>query len=161
MSKSKTKTRRTTPTPTAPFRYGNTALFEKVKRALRRDAAHYDQNHFCGTAMCIAGHAVCQAGVPMVYQGRAVTGQDIIERNIRMAEVLMEDSANSRTYQSIPFPLAACRLLGLGSIINHSLFSSTDRWPADFRRAYGRARSPLGRAKVGIARIEHYQRTGE
>ena len=86
----------------------------------------------CGTACCIAGAAV------IVNSGK--TPAPMLEKRGFMVE------SN------------AGKILGLTYAQKDRLFF-VNSWPSRFKRAYRRAATPLGRARAGVRRIEHFIKT--
>ena len=128
----------------------NRAIVEKALRAMLRwpktvDMALYvshdptvrsTQPHpYCGTTACIAGHIVL-----------AATG--------------------SRLRPGASYRTAATKILGLkdftdeDSLTGDSLFHA-ERWPNNYRSRYWAARGPKTRAKIAVARVRHWLKTGE
>lgn len=87
----------------------------------------------CGTACCIAGAAV------------------ILDRKIDPGKALA-------ALNGVNIPNAARTALGLTFGQEDQLFY-TGGWPQKFQDAYYQAKTPLQRAKIGVARIDRFIKT--
>lgn len=137
-------------------RFGNTALFAKVKAAILAHPEKYDQSTFCGTAMCFAGHAVAQAGLPIVLNEKPLSWA-------RAAKLDGYDRDSVRVRlkgKDVQFEEAAQHLLSLTDG-QSTLFYSEESFPETFQEAYKAAKTDLDRARVGVARIEFFELTGK
>jgi len=113
----------------------NVKLLKKVRDYIAKHPEKYDQSTWCGTACCIAGHAVAL--------GRAATRKEVDHRLIG----------------SVSLSIDAQQLLQLEPSQAHRLFHSS--WE---NVAYGRFRvdfdmPPGKRARIAVRRINHFIRT--
>lgn len=114
----------------------NVELLLKVKEAILADPKTYDQENWCGTACCIAGHAVAIAQ-PSLYLGA--------RDGMGGGAAIVYDAAN----------LA----LDLYGYEFDKLCASGDNWPEPFASEYceADAAGDAGqRAAVAARRIDHF-----
>jgi hypothetical protein len=128
----------------------NIKLLRKVQKFLLEEPRRFDMGDWlqpasladvierppCGTACCIAGAAY------------------ILEHRLNPNEINFSQINPSVVHMD------AMGILGLDYRMMDGLFYAS-RWPDEFRDAYYHARTPLERAKAGVARIEHLIKTGE
>ena len=163
MKKATPRTRRDTPVKV----FGNDALWTKVKAAILAHPERYDQSSFCGTACCIAGHVVAQAGLPLqqvTYQDpwghatklKRTSWREVFQKNLQDYDILIDGYEYAGE-----FAKAAADALGLDWYDVHALFGSAECWPGTFKDAYINAQTPLDRAKVAVARIDYFRMVGE
>jgi hypothetical protein len=120
-------------------------ILEEVKRRIVAEPEKYNQDSFCGTACCIAGH-IC-----------AVTGALGPEGWVAPINAKRIDSIDRSASES------------LGEYESPWLFGeiNTDReydedergpeyWPSDLSCDYVAAKTPLGKAAVGCKAIDGY-----
>lgn len=125
------------------------ALLRKVERSITSAPGAYDQDNFCGTACCIAGHAllltetVDMAPVSQLFPTKH--GQPLWDAN---------------GIRTTWYGLAA-EVVGMSQDSAGILFCPADRWPLPFRMQYELARGGKARACVAVRRIEHFIKTGE
>jgi len=129
-------------------------LLRRVEKAILKEPRRMRMNTFgdkrsrkntknippCATQACIGGHIVWQLN-PVLFT-RAVEEGDIdwIEHRARQALQLTQVEANR---------LFLFKSWNYGS----------EGWPKEFSVAYNKAKTPHKRAKVAVARIEHFIRT--
>ena len=111
------------------------ALLLKVKEAILAEPKNYDQNNLCGTACCIAGHAVAIAK-PKTWS----------RLNKEDDGALMADTAKS--------------LLGLDNEQYYRICNYAHSWPEPFDTKFGCATTSKQRAKIAAKRIDHFIATG-
>lgn len=126
----------------------NVKLLRKVQKFLLDEPRRFDMCNWitnqaenmdvlkdppCGTACCIAG---------AVY---------VIANKLQLDPEKEYPSSAEVNY----FAISA---LGLGKVEADRLFL-TPWWPEELYKKYDSARTPLQRAKVGVARIEHFIKT--
>lgn len=125
----------------------NVELLKKVMAFMQKHPRNYDQNQFgisdesCGTRCCIAGTAV-MLNDPIEYQ-------EMIKRE------------GGWRFSAAPMFVRARKLLGLSLLEAQALFSSGERWPHPFDSRYQNACSGKARARIGIARIKYFLKTGK
>lgn len=123
----------------------NKALLRRLARKLRRlrHEEHYDQSSWhiktqCGTAACIAGHAVIEAGY------RILPADDPFDIPLCSIE----------GGPPVPIDEAAQELLGLDHLLSPDLFSEVPMWdwPEEFAERWKRA-DPKGPAPQRPSRV--------
>jgi hypothetical protein len=108
-----------------------------------------EENGYCGTTACLAGHLVIAAGLPpLEYIRRAHLNAPPAKRARRLHLPTGHVSA------------LAQKILGT-SKDNTSRIFMADNWPSKFAKQYDDARNQKGRAKAMVARLKHYLATGE
>lgn len=115
----------------------NVELLQKVKAAILAKPEEYNQYEWCGTAQCIAGHAVALA-LPEEYADAVKDGHDEVTLLVlnRKGEVLgFSEDDNEDWYRS------------------YRLFYS-DHWPPNLEGRYDNAKTPKERAQIGAERID-------
>lgn len=127
----------------------NVDLMLKVADHIERNPENYCQMNWCGTACCIAGHAV-------------VLG-DASQRNLIF---------NTPSYGKVDVPVGEARLtipdyarllLDIDELLAHTLFSSSSVWPPDFQFDSTADRAQHARKAVGFLRylVDEYKETNE
>lgn len=124
----------------------NVKLLRKVQKFLLDEPRRFDMSNWvrdsglsnilkhppCGTACCIAGAAF------------------VLDKKL---------SLKKSTFDGVTVEIDARCSLELTPYESDRLFYRIN-WPGSFSLKYGQAKTPLARAKVGVARIEHFIKTG-
>lgn len=121
-------------------------LLEEVKRRITADPGAYNQNTYCGTACCIAGHIDVILNGPEKHVSRGINTQDAITQISDIAlEALGEPEDIWLFAQTNDDP---------DEWDDEDL--STDCWPSDLSVEYVQARNAAERAAVGCKAIDRY-----
>lgn len=129
----------------------NVKLLRRIQKAILRHPDQFDMEWWfqsylkfnskpalleaggCGTAACIAGWAV---HLSRGHRRLATTRRAVWDTHNEATRLLRIDSGRQ------------CPLYNIGA------------WPEEFRNGYEGAETPLARAKVAVARIDHFIETG-
>jgi hypothetical protein len=106
-----------------------------IAAQLKKEPKSYNQNQFCGTACCIAGHAVQRWGTTRekhIMKLAAETEQYGVDTDIFT--------------DAVDFEGRGAELLGLDAETANKLFSSTYDWPSRYKTPSGRV-TPATAAK--------------
>lgn len=126
----------------------NVPLLRKVQKFLLAEPRRFDMTEWinpseysnvlkeppCGTACCIAGATYL------------------------IAKKITPCGEIAGTAEAYEVSLAATKALIIDSDQESRLYL-TSGWPKRFQKAYHKAKTPLARAKAGVARIEHFIKT--
>jgi len=117
----------------------NVKLLRRIQKAISKEPEKYDQDAWCGSECCLAGHAV-------ILSGHAEISNDSCEGvMVRLSygkEVHIQDFAAEELELTED---QSCKLF--------------DVWPREFREAYDGALTDKGRARVAVRRIDHFIKT--
>lgn len=119
----------------------NVELLQKVKAAILAKPETYRQSSWCGTAHCIAGHAVAIAKPEVFAEAQRLEAR----QSFCEADDLIRNTAS--------------RLLKLGgqkSTAWKSLCHSAADWPEKFSDRYSRCNTPKHRARIAADRIDSF-----
>jgi hypothetical protein len=128
----------------------NTELLKEVAETILNNPAKYNQENYCGTSCCIAGHAMLIAKPDLEIDGIKV--QNITEHNFNdMAWQKQQEFLNE-----------AQKLLDINDSQWENLCNTFgDNWPFPFREKLQAAKTKKCRAKVAYERIMHFIETGD
>lgn len=130
----------------------NKPLFRKIIKAIRDEPRRFNMGNWiitddreapCGTTACIAGFAVILSKPK--YQWKK-TAASLLSRYRKSEKFLFE--------------VEAAKLLRISESQADDLFFVSG-WPDRFARRFNNARNREAEAKVVIARIEHFMKSGK
>lgn len=127
----------------------NIRRLRKLAKFVRTNPSRYDQNQWCGTKACLAGHAAILAGIKdaEIFNGARSEGRRLSSGTLIDTKAAIwlgiNDAEADRLFDTVS-----------------SVPMSRDAWPQRFCERYRRARTAKTRAKVAADRIEHFINTG-
>ena len=124
-------------------------LLEEVKRRIVADPGKYDQNTYCGTSCCIAGHIDVILNGSEKHISRGINTGDAIDQ---IASIALEALGEPEDIWLFAQPMDVTD--GSDDWDNEEI--STDCWPVDLSQEYEDATSAAERAAVACKAIDRY-----
>ncbi len=140
------------------------AAFEKIKQAIIARPDRYDQQNFCGSAMCLAGHAVAQCEQPVRFYSEDYNGLKKrlhAKRQVWSENHVEPDLIEIADEVFYSWEDAAVSALGLVTAVPYDLFGDGHDWPSQFADPFFATDDPKCKAYIACARIDHFLETGK
>jgi hypothetical protein len=130
----------------------NIQRLRKLAKYILAYPSKYDQNSFCGTQACLAGHAAILAGIPV---------SEIINDSYSYSTILNEFIIKEKAQKYLQLTKEQGERLFSPTFPPDELefFFPEESWPEKFNNRYEKAKTPRTRAKIAAQRIEHFIQT--
>lgn len=121
-------------------------LLEEVKVRITADPSKYNQNTYCDTACCIAGHIDVILNGPEKHVSRGIKTQEAI---MQISDIALEALGEPEDIWLFAQPRSL-------SEEDDDEEDDPDLWPRDLSVEYENATTAAGRAAVGCKAIDRY-----